>query len=420
MKEGLQVREIQRSELLQYHKIRSTATHVVYPDMNDAEGIKKRLDSEYEESLEKKSFWKKNEMMWVGAFRGEQMVAGLKVFPHTVNFDGNFCEMAGVGGVLSDPLNRRNGAITAIFRQLFAECRQNGQYFSHLYPFITQFYKKYGYESTYQKVFWQIPIEYLPTEPCSGLVHYEATDRQKEDIKKVYRLFSEKRNMSGVRTEERWEEFFRQNCPYTQDRYCYLHYDEAGNADGFFGYTMRYPSGEGAMADIGGTIYFTCAKALQQMLAFLTILSSYAKEVCMVLPGDVDITGILGEICGRSGRRVIQRKVFSEGMSRVIDAEEVLKLARYRGEGSVKIKLTDDFCEWNNKCFLVTFDGVCKSVSYVQDYDICMDIRAFAAMILGKWSMEDCEYQPGIKVIGNRENLGKVFYKKSFWIGEDF
>ena len=52
-----------------------------------------------------------------------------------------------------------------------------------------------------------------------------------------------------------------------------------------------------------------------------------------------------------------RRTLAHVGMARVVNVEQVLSLAEYRGEGTARIAIWDEQVEQNNGCFTVTFAG---------------------------------------------------------------
>jgi hypothetical protein len=160
-------------------------------------------------------------------------------------------------------------------------------------------------------------------------------------------------------------------------------------------------------------LYFTNPAALREMLAFLGSQRSYASEVQLPLPLGVDISCWLKEICTAYDKCNVRRETVHLGASRVVDAEIVLKLARYHGKGTASIRIDDPVCPWNNRTFRVEFDETCLSVTETQTWDIRLGIDAFTALILGSWDLTDTAYMDGVQIRENLENPQKIFYRKN-------
>ncbi|GAB3156310.1 hypothetical protein GCM10027290_54010 [Micromonospora sonneratiae] len=72
-------------------------------------------------------------------------VATASAIPMRQNLRGVVHQMAGVAGVATHPLARRQGHIRALLPQLLGEMRDTGHPISALYPFRASFYERFGY-----------------------------------------------------------------------------------------------------------------------------------------------------------------------------------------------------------------------------------------------------------------------------------
>lgn len=357
------------------------------------------------------------------AYKDGQIIAGMTSKPYVSYFDGKPCHMSGIGGVVSDPETRRTGAIRAVFKEIFKDMRANQQWLSHLYPFISDFYRKFGYEVSTDMTTWEIPGDYLPKADNTGIKRYVATEEQKADIKAVVDACRSQFNMAIQLDDTDWESFFKGIHPYTTTRFCYLHYDEAGTPDGVMIYSMHDedPNVTQVM-DVSHGLYFRDPAGLRALLAYAATLCNYFSKLRLDLSAQTDISRILPEMVGGWGKKNVTRSIRQMGLSRVVDVEEILKLAKYRGTGKVTIRVADACCDWNNHCYTVDFTRDSVSVTVTDDApaDIELDIAAFSAMILGRYSIYTCDYLPNVKINGNVEELAKAFYFKPLWIEEHF
>ncbi|MFJ6196675.1 enhanced intracellular survival protein Eis [Micromonospora sp. NPDC092111] len=76
---------------------------------------------------------------------GGETRATASAVPMRQNLRGAVLPMAGVAGVATHPLARRQGYVRALLRQLLDEMRDGGHPLSALYPFRASFYEKFGY-----------------------------------------------------------------------------------------------------------------------------------------------------------------------------------------------------------------------------------------------------------------------------------
>jgi len=417
----LEIRDFSGEEVYRYEQLVSTAFHYTYPEVLDREALCRRIAREDEERAREKTPLRGNTFVRKGAFLDGRLVSAFKMYPFVANLDGERCEMCGIGGVLSDPEMRGMGAVSRLFETAFSEMRERGQILSHLYPFRTSFYRKYGYEHIVNAVQWTVPIEFLPKDRVDGILHFEGTERQTEDIKNVYKAFCRRYNLATDRDGFLWKtRYFKIWAPYGTDHFSYLHYD-GDTVDAFLSYTVKEDAREPMLITVDH-LYFTSRHALYAVLCFLGTYSSYAKGVKLTLPSNVDIGMLLCDLQSAYGKVAVTRELLYRGATRVVDAEAILRLVRYRGAGSARIRITDPYCPWNDKCFRVEFNGSCRSFSEValETADIETDINSFSALILGGVSLSDGVMMKNVKIHSHADTLEKIFYKKPLWIEDTF
>ncbi len=100
--------------------------------------------------LPEREKWEK----WVGnttdvtmlvAFAGEQAQAMVTTAPMTQNVRGRVMPMAGIWGVATHPVARRNGLVRRLMAMLLESGREDGMPVTCLYPFRPSFYERMGY-----------------------------------------------------------------------------------------------------------------------------------------------------------------------------------------------------------------------------------------------------------------------------------
>jgi hypothetical protein len=72
-------------------------------------------------------------------------VAEAAAIPLRQNVRGLVCDMAGVSGVATHPLHRRQGHVRALMPEILAQMRERGCAVSCLYPFRPSFWQRFGY-----------------------------------------------------------------------------------------------------------------------------------------------------------------------------------------------------------------------------------------------------------------------------------
>jgi predicted acetyltransferase len=76
---------------------------------------------------------------------GGETLAAVTAIPMRQNVRGTVYPMAGIGGVVTHPLARRQGHIRTLLNQVLAEMRDTGHAVTALYPFRASFYGRFGY-----------------------------------------------------------------------------------------------------------------------------------------------------------------------------------------------------------------------------------------------------------------------------------
>jgi predicted acetyltransferase len=76
---------------------------------------------------------------------GDRTLATVSAIPMRQNVRGSVYPMAGIAGVATHPLARRQGHIRTLLTRLLGEMRDEGHPVSALYPFRSSFYQRFGY-----------------------------------------------------------------------------------------------------------------------------------------------------------------------------------------------------------------------------------------------------------------------------------
>ncbi|MEH1128730.1 GNAT family N-acetyltransferase [Micromonospora sp. CPCC 206061] len=76
---------------------------------------------------------------------GDTVLAAVTAIPMRQNVRGQLLPMAGIAGVVTHPLARRQGHVRKLLTALLGEMRDEGHPVSALYPFRPSFYARFGY-----------------------------------------------------------------------------------------------------------------------------------------------------------------------------------------------------------------------------------------------------------------------------------
>ena len=404
-----ELRMIPAEDILPYRRLSSILFRAkVWNDGEDEETvIRKHREADAEQG---EYFFR------IGAYLDGTLYAAQEVLNYDIYFDGQPCRMSGIGGVVSDFNSPQKGALKQIYARSFEIMREQKQYISHLYGFEESYYRQYGYDVSTQCAKWRIPLDKTRFVRYGLVKGYDDSPEMQEDIRRVFLQFAKQHNLFTIRSGKNWENFLKSRSNYTTDHASFVHYTD-GTPDAFFSYIAE-PQGELTQNLAVTELWYTDLAALRGVLSYFETQRPYGDHLILPLPENVDLSPVLNNWAGW-GKRNVERTICNTGVSRVVDAEEVLKMARYKGEGSVCIRIYDDiYAPWNNDCFTVTF-GRETTVTRGGTPDIEMTINAFSSGILGRIDSENLPLFTDVK-IHNAANLDKVFYQKPLWIEEHF
>ncbi len=294
----------------------------------------------------------------------EPPVASLVINKKEVRFDGSTVKMGGVGGVATLPAHRRGGAIRACMelslRELYSQVRQ-----------------------------------LFPGDDLSPLLE-------------IYNQAYGEINFSCLR--EAFDKNLEGDKPLTQKRWIFLWQDDSGKPGGFL-IGSRDKEELFCCPDFSMTngLLFVHAQALTGLLHFVweSFLANF-EAIQFSVPAHIDLTCLLPELSGMDCRPVLN------GMARAVNAEQLLKLCRCRGSGSLAIQVTDNILRENNDIFRLSFaPGQKNTVERVSTPpDIQMDVGNLAVLLGGARETATVLMTPGIVVNRDLDQLGQVFYRK--------
>ena len=336
----------------------------------------------------------------------QTMMSCLSVIRYPMHFDGHTVVMAGIGGVSSLPQYRRRGGIRACFEKMLPELYQEDVVFSCLYPFSTEYYRKFGYEMSPQLSAYEWKLSFLP------------------DVKRIDKVWQKNYNL--MICGEEWEyRFITEANPYQTGSYTYLYYKEDGTPTAYLTFHSEdTPNGKVIAAT---RLLFTGVCGL---LGLLTLMRGFASDYTAVrftLPEDCEIEPLIPELslnaCTRTRRNM--------GMVRVIHVQKALELARYQGSGTLTLRILDEQIAENNGVFSVSFEqnrAVCvKRLPAEEKAQLSMTIQDFSRFIIGAFETETMSFcgqlvweGKGAPDTASFEKLGRVFYKKPCCLMENF
>ena len=348
--------------------------------------------------------------------------------PYPFNFDGKTYIGSGIGGVATLPQYRRHGGIRKCFEAALPDMYKNGMTFSYLYPFSYAYYRKFGYEMCCNAIGYDWLPSFFPRSfdvsgTCYLLDGIEVPfDEALADIKKVYQSWQHKYNMMIVNEDFEYE-WVKKSNPYKDQVFTYVYRDGKGEAKAYISFKEVDEGTDRNL--IASRFVFTDLEGFKGILNIIGSLRSDHKHFKFTLPSDIYLDSVQPEWAMGGGSKTSVRL----GMARVINAQTVLENAIYKGTGSLKIAVKDEYIPENNKVFAVEFkDNKAVSVK-ASDFDgdihnstaeIAMTVAEFSRLIIGVCNTDAISYLDNVVVNKDSENIGKVFYKKPIFLTEYF
>lgn len=406
------IRKIKPEEIKRTDELFSIAFE--YPSDNEKSAMELYEDMLNDPSSRHNKYW----MERYAAFEDDDktMMSYFSARPLPVHYDGNHCQMTGIGGVATLPQYRRRGGIRGCFEKALKDMYENGYEFSYLYPFSTVYYRKFGYELCCEKLNYKLKLAFLPVYPINGSCELaEPSDTHLADVREIHRVWQNTYNMM-VENEDCDYLWLTRTNPVKEQEFTYIYKDVNKTPKGYLTFKNENTA-EGRVMQCSRFVY-TDLEGFKGLINLVKSFSSDHMFFVFSLPVDQYIAPLLPEW----SMGAADCKLFQCGMARVVHVEKVLKKSRYLGSGEIRIAVTDPYIEENNQTFHVCFNnGTAYSVSKNNDTaDITLNISDFSRLIIGCLHTEQITFLENVIVNTDLDTLRKVFYKKPVMITEYF
>ncbi|WP_277631075.1 GNAT family N-acetyltransferase, partial [Atopococcus tabaci] len=173
----------------------------------------------------------------LGAFSQEgALQSALLIHPHKVFLYGKTIGMGGIGDVASYPEARGQGNVRALMKESFRYMKDQQMLVSYLSPFSQSFYRKFGYELTFEERTYKIsPSDFQALDTGDRTVRRVRWEDEKETLKRLYTQKYQQRIGPVNREDWAWEEKKR----WHDDLHVALCVDEKGKAEGYAIYRFQ-------------------------------------------------------------------------------------------------------------------------------------------------------------------------------------
>ncbi|HHY82496.1 MAG TPA: GNAT family N-acetyltransferase [Clostridiales bacterium] len=345
-----------------------------------------------------------------------KMCSGLELYNFRAVFDGNIVQTGGIAGVATLPAERNKRYVRKLFEYIIEEMYERGDVFSYLYPFSYEFYRKFGYELNMTTIKCTVPFTALEHFRQSGRMELYLPGMDPTDIKSVYSLFIQGKNLA-LDAESHWNRFHKRD-PYQSNTYLYIWYDNEGLAKGYLQYTIDRSDKNSSLPDMKlNEIIWLNGDAFRGMMAFLYGFAPLFRNLVFVIPNHIDILTYFPE------QKEIHQQIQVNGSNRIVNAKKALKLMKApEGQGALAIEVLDQFFPKNSGKYLIEWENGSIMISSGQNHKVSMScgINHLSQLITG-FSTVQRLYEAGhISISGDMDKLNCLFTEKDLFINDYF
>jgi predicted acetyltransferase len=309
-------------------------------------------------------------------FEDETPVAVVASTPLNQNMRGKLYPTSGIWGVSTTPGARRRGYCRQLMASLLSANREQGKYFSSLYPFRESFYERLGYVA--------YPLTKIARFNTQSLSPLLKTD-----------LGGEIRLQYIGEAYDTYREYLEQMRS-TRHGMTMFDYPDRAGADRNLSWTVSAVYGGNVEAImlyrilgeevtkykfVASRFYYRTGRARYLLLSWIARHIDQAEQVEMWLPEDENPETWLADLQLKS--EVAERPA----MSRVLDLENIAGMQV--GEGYFSANISDPACPWNEGSWHFESSNQQLQLSRVTDADCELTIQGLSALINGTIDPQD-------------------------------
>lgn len=312
-----------------------------------------------------------------------RLLGGMILLEMDCRFEGHTCRFVGVGGVVTDPADRRRGAIRQIFEADLPRMYEEGFTFSALYPFSHVFYRKFGYELAIVRR----NAKFSPGSLRKGLCQAASIRRILPDehdggMKQVYEAYMADKNLGILRSEEQWKSL-RSGTPWENQKHAYMLYSENDEPIAYWIGSMSKGS-EGAVLSMEDLAYVS-REGMEAIFAMLQSMNEVGT-VKLTVPQDMPLRHLMADPYD------MEEDVTCGGMVRIVNAEKVLgMLPAPVLAGRCVVEVSDGQITANSGRYLIIGDGEKLTVAHTEsEPDLRCTINGLSALVVNGMDFREC------------------------------
>lgn len=314
-----------------------------------------------------------------GVFREGELSSGVILSRYEVNLWNSRQKLSGIGGVASLPEGRNRGHIRILTEKLLLQEYKEGAVVSALYPFLFNFYEKFGYGNVGGPVFCRFTPEDLAGgfKPAGEFVRFNETE---QELHEVYSLFDRwiknftfcidipSFSLEKFMNDSRWP-----GCHY------YV-YKVAGRVKGFCQFRILPGKLHKAKMEVW-RIAWDDVDALRAIFHLLKIHRNQCSEIEAAFPAALPVELFMKE------PRVFREK-WGAWMARPLDIMKLLllKAKQNPAPGEILFSVKDDIIKENSGTYTIYKHEVRKE-AFSDVYTLKLPV--FASLLFGAYSADE-------------------------------
>ncbi len=353
-----------------------------------------------------------------GLFDGDDLLCVCKHHWFTTRIRGDWHEMAGLSAVASPPESRRKGLVQKMLADSLAEYREDEVYFSALWPFEYEFYRKYGWGTATKYTRYETTPNVLALETESTGEFHRVDADDWERLVPVFDAHSENYALSIDRTEEWWRHRVFEN--WNKDPYVYA-WTPDGDAEDVQGYIVYAIEKDGDEKQLNvWELAYSNDDAYRHLLRFAQYHDSQVESVLIQEPENTALLDIV------DSPRDVECTVRTGAMFRLVDVPRALESISYpdQADGSVVFRVTDPLAEWNDGTFELDTDDVTLCERTDADPDVTLDVNTLSQLVAGYHSVVAAERFGSLSIDDGsgdaRAHLDAMFPERNVFLREGF
>jgi predicted acetyltransferase len=288
----------------------------------------------------------------LGVFDGDDLVAGMTIFPFHQHFLGATIPLGGVATVASLPERRRGGHVGLLLRSALQEMKDAGQPLSGLYTPHFSLYRRFGWEIAHRMISYAFAPKAVATRvPRPQGTFRRVTADAWQELHALREAFVARRNGALVRTEGRWRHHvFAESGRGQHDAVVWS--NTSGEPRGYAVYTQHHRQTRGPWGETTLRVLDWVALDSDAYSALLNFLLGHdlVDQIVMTVGEDEPLPAALEEPTHLQS----PPGVWHGMLLRVVDLPAAIEARPVPPETSalsVTVNIVDDAAPWNAGCW---------------------------------------------------------------------